>query len=182
MTTALSKPYVTRAARESPAPQWRENEGETGAQDAGKCKAGILVERHPYGGAGPTGLPRRARFKARPIRGYIRFAAGVRADRVDVVSGTSKGTIGTTMPFLPSLHSSETTARPWSIGRAAAYGAFIGALAALFKAWAPLRFAAEIGGRDLSAVAVEVAGAAIGFALLCAAAAALRNFLTRQLV
>jgi hypothetical protein len=29
---------------------------------------------------------------------------------------------------------------------------------------------------------VEVAGAAIGFALLCAAAAALRNFLARQLM
>jgi hypothetical protein len=86
------------------------------------------------------------------------------------------------MPFLPSLHRSETTVQPWSIGRAAAYGAFIGALAALFKAWAPLRLTAEIEGGGLSAVAVEVAGAAIGFALLCAAAAALRNFLARQLV
>jgi hypothetical protein len=86
------------------------------------------------------------------------------------------------MPLLPSLHRSETTAQPWSIARAAAYGAFIGALAALFKVWAPLRLTAEIEGRGLSAVAVEVAGAAIGFALLCATAAALRNFLARQLV
>jgi hypothetical protein len=86
------------------------------------------------------------------------------------------------MPFLPSLHRSETTVQQWSIGRAAAYGAFIGALAALFKAWAPLRLTAEIAGRGLSAVAVEVAGAAIGFALLCAAVVALRNFLARQLV
>jgi hypothetical protein len=86
------------------------------------------------------------------------------------------------MPLLPSLRSSETTAQPWSIGRAAAYGAFIGVLAALFKAWAPLRLTAEVQSRGLSAVAVEVVGAAIGFALLCAAAAALRNFLARQLV
>jgi hypothetical protein len=85
------------------------------------------------------------------------------------------------MPFLPSLHRSETTAQPWSVGRAAAYGAFIGAMAAVFKAWAPLRLTAGIEGRGLSAAAVEVAGAAIGFALLCAAAAALRNFLARQI-
>ena len=85
------------------------------------------------------------------------------------------------MPFLPSLHRSEATPRPWSIGRAAACGAFIGALAALFKAWAPLRLTAEIAGRGFSAVAVEVAGAAIGFALLCAVAAALRNFLASRL-
>jgi hypothetical protein len=45
-----------------------------------------------------------------------------------------------------------------------------------------LRLTAEIEGRGLPAVAVEVAGAAIGFALLCATAAALRNFLARQLV
>jgi hypothetical protein len=86
------------------------------------------------------------------------------------------------MPFFPSLHRSESNSQPWSVARAAAYGACIGALAAVFKAWAPLRLAAEMPGRGLSAVAVEVAGAAIGFALLCAAAAALRNFLARQLV
>jgi hypothetical protein len=86
------------------------------------------------------------------------------------------------MPLFPSLHRSEPNAQSWSVGRAAAYGAFIGALAALFKSWAPLRLTAEIPSHGLSAVAIEVAAAAIGFALLCAAAAALRNFLARQLV
>jgi hypothetical protein len=86
------------------------------------------------------------------------------------------------MPIFPSLHRSESNAQPWSVARAAAYGACIGALAALFKAWAPLRLTAEIPSRGLSAVAVEVAAAAIGFALLCAAAVAVRNFLARQLV
>lgn len=86
------------------------------------------------------------------------------------------------MPFLPSLHGAETDVRPWSIWRAAVFGACIGTLAALFKAWAPLRLTAGIRGREFSALAVEVAAAAIGFALLCAAAAALRNFLARQLV
>jgi hypothetical protein len=86
------------------------------------------------------------------------------------------------MPFFPSLRRSEPNTQPWSVGRAAAYGAFIGALAALFKSWAPLRLAAEIPSHDLAAVAAEVAGAAISFALLCAAAAALRNFLARRLM
>jgi hypothetical protein len=86
------------------------------------------------------------------------------------------------MPFFPSLHRSEPNTQPWSVGRAALYGAFIGALAALFKSWAPLRLTAEIPSHGLSAVAVEVVGAAISFALLCAAAAALRNFLARRLM
>lgn len=85
------------------------------------------------------------------------------------------------MPFLPSLHRSQAPERPWNVWRAAAFGAFIGTLAALFKAWAPLHLAAPMAERGFSAVAGNVAAAAIGFALLCAAAAALRNFLARQL-
>ena len=61
--------------------------------------------------------------------------------------------------------------------RAAVYGAGIGALAALFKT---LGLRHEAG----SALAhlLEIAAAALAFALLCAAAAALHNFFARRLI
>jgi hypothetical protein len=78
--------------------------------------------------------------------------------------------------MLPSLYASGDGARAWSLARAAAYGAGIGALAALVKI-----FALRQGG---AAVAPfwELAGAALAFALLCAGAAALRNFLARRAI
>jgi hypothetical protein len=59
--------------------------------------------------------------------------------------------------------------------RAAAYGA-IGALAALVKI-----FGLRQGGAS-AAPFWELAGAALAFALLCAGAAALRNFLARRAI
>jgi hypothetical protein len=79
--------------------------------------------------------------------------------------------------MLPSLFSSADHARPWSMTRAAAYGAGIGALAACFKALAPLHQAHAVGAGVLNVVA-----GALVFALLCAGAAALRNFLARRLI
>jgi hypothetical protein len=70
--------------------------------------------------------------------------------------------------------------RLWNVAHAAAYGAVIGALAALFKALRPL--AAGAGTEIFTAKLVEIATAALVFALLCAAAAILRNFIARCLV
>jgi len=76
---------------------------------------------------------------------------------------------------LPSLfHSTE---KAWNVVHAAAYGAGLGALAALFKTLGPMRATASF-----SHGAAEIVGAAIVFGLLCAGAAALRNFLARRLV
>ena len=72
---------------------------------------------------------------------------------------------------LPSLYLAGG-ARAWSIARAAGYGGAIGALAAMFKTFGPLR----VGGF------LEIVGAALGFALLCGGAAALRNFIARRFV
>ncbi len=57
------------------------------------------------------------------------------------------------------------------------YGAGIGAFAALVKAFGPMR-------ESVSAAAhvVQIVGAALAFALLCAGAAALRNFIARRLI
>jgi hypothetical protein len=78
--------------------------------------------------------------------------------------------------MLPSFYASADGARPWSLTWAAAYGAGIGVLAALVKVFAlHLRGAA-------GAPLWEIAGAALAFALLCAGAAALRNFLARRLI
>jgi hypothetical protein len=65
----------------------------------------------------------------------------------------------------------------WNTGRATAYGAAIGAAAAAFKLLAPWG-----GPHSLAAVAREVAGAALAFALLCGLATALRNFVARRLI
>ncbi len=79
--------------------------------------------------------------------------------------------------MLPSLFISADGARAWSMTRAAAYGAGLGALAALFKTLGPLH---RIG--SAAASFGEIAGAALAFALLCAGAAALRNFIARRLI
>jgi hypothetical protein len=87
--------------------------------------------------------------------------------------------------MLPSFYLSNDKARPWSIVRAAACGAGIGAVAALFKMLGPLHgpFASSMrtSGTWIGALP-EIAGAILGFALLCAAAAALRNFIAQRLV
>ena len=77
--------------------------------------------------------------------------------------------------LLPSLYVSGDKPREWSMTRAAAYGAALGLLAGLFKTFAPLHQAAATG-------AVNIIGAAFGFAVLCAAAAALRNVIARRLI
>ena len=78
--------------------------------------------------------------------------------------------------MLPSPFTSGENSRPWSVPRAALYGAGIGLLAALIKifgAW----HAAD---RTLPVV-LEICVAVVAFALLCAGAALLRNLLTRRL-
>jgi hypothetical protein len=82
---------------------------------------------------------------------------------------------------LPSLYVSGNGARAWSVVRAGAYGAGIGAVAALFKAFAPLRGTGLAGERS-TANFMEIVGVALAFALLCAGAAALRNFIARRLI
>ena len=79
--------------------------------------------------------------------------------------------------MLPSLFASGDGARDWSIMRAAAYGAGIGALAALLRTFGPLHNAGSA-----FAHVWEIAAAALAFALLCAGAAALRNAVARRLI
>jgi len=81
---------------------------------------------------------------------------------------------------LPSLYQSSENAQAWNVVRAAAYGAGLGALAALFRTLGPLH--ATGAAASFAHSAAEIAGAAIVFGLLCAGAAALRNFLARRLV
>ncbi len=80
------------------------------------------------------------------------------------------------MPF-PLFFVSGDGKRAWSVRRAAACGAGVGALAALFKTFGPLH---ETG--SVPAHFLEIAAAALAFALLCTAAAALRNFIARGLI
>lgn len=82
--------------------------------------------------------------------------------------------------MLPSLYRSGEDARAWSVVHAAAYGAGIGALAALFKTLGPLHAANTAA--SLVGAAAEIVGVAVVFALLCAGAAALRNIVARRLV
>ena len=63
----------------------------------------------------------------------------------------------------------------WNMTRAAVYGAGIGALAALFKTLGPRHEAGSVPVDFL-----QIAAAALAFALLCAAAAALHNFIARR--
>jgi hypothetical protein len=66
--------------------------------------------------------------------------------------------------------------QPWNTARATAYGAAIGLAAALIKSLAPWS-GAQSGG----AIAEELIGASLAFALLCGLAAALRNAMQRRL-
>jgi len=77
---------------------------------------------------------------------------------------------------LPAFHVSVGQARPWSVARAAGFGAGIGALAALVTI-GPLHAAAPV-----SARALEVAAVAAIFAALCATATFLRNVIARRFI
>ena len=81
---------------------------------------------------------------------------------------------------LLSLFQSSENAQAWNVVRAAAYGAGIGALAALFKTLGPLR--ATNAAASFTHSAAEIVGVAVVFALLCAGAAALRNLVARRLI
>jgi GAF domain-containing protein len=79
---------------------------------------------------------------------------------------------------LPSLYASSDPARAWSVTHCACYGALLGALAALFRTLGPFRPAHA----NLAGSLAEIAAAALAFALLCAGAALLRNFIARRLI
>ncbi len=64
----------------------------------------------------------------------------------------------------------------WNTTRATAYGAAIGLAAALIKSFAPWSDP-----HSAAAIAKELIGAALAFALLCGLAASLRNFILRRL-
>jgi hypothetical protein len=85
--------------------------------------------------------------------------------------------------MLPSFYLSPDKPQVWRITRAAIYGAGIGAAAALLKTFVSLHGAVATSDRSIAVLAnlPEIAGAAVGFAALCALAAALRNFLARQI-
>ena len=76
---------------------------------------------------------------------------------------------------LPSLYIFGDQPRAWNIAHVAAGGAALGAVVGLLKTV----------GFSHQAIAVsipEIAGAILGFALLCAGAAALRNVVARRLI
>ncbi|MGB6534802.1 MAG: hypothetical protein WBF58_02445 [Xanthobacteraceae bacterium] len=79
---------------------------------------------------------------------------------------------------LPSLYATKDPSQAWSVSHSACYGAGLGALAALFRTLGPFGQAHA----GLSANLAEIAAAAFAFALLCAGAAALRNFLAQRLI
>lgn len=81
--------------------------------------------------------------------------------------------------LLPSFYRSQDTARAWNPAYAALCGAGIGALAGLLKTANPFRAAPP---ETLTNHLIDIALAALAFALLCAAAAALRNFIARHLI
>jgi hypothetical protein len=66
--------------------------------------------------------------------------------------------------------------RPWNTMRAIGYGGAIGLAAAALKLIAPWSES-----QSGLAIAKELIGAALAFALLCGIAAALRNFIRRRL-
>jgi hypothetical protein len=79
--------------------------------------------------------------------------------------------------MLSSFFASGENGRTWSVSRAGAYGAAVGAVAALFKTVGPFHAPGTAAARVL-----EIAGAALAFALLCAGAALARNLIARRLV
>jgi hypothetical protein len=81
--------------------------------------------------------------------------------------------------MLPSLYKSNEPDRVWNVLHAAGYGAGIGVLAAIFKTLGPARAGRGV---NLFGNLTEIVLAALAFALLCAAAAMLRNYLVRRLV
>ena len=81
---------------------------------------------------------------------------------------------------LPSFYRSGETFHPWRITYAAACGAGLGALAALFKTMTPIGLSGGLLGRP--AAVGQIVAVAACFALLCAAAAMLRNFVARRLI
>jgi hypothetical protein len=85
--------------------------------------------------------------------------------------------------MLPSFYLSPDKTEAWSVARAAVYGAGIGVAAAILKTFG--LFHGPVGISDRSAAVLanlpEIAGAAAGFAALCALVAALRNFIARRL-
>jgi hypothetical protein len=78
---------------------------------------------------------------------------------------------------IPSLYLATGGTRPWNMARAANYGAGIGAIAGLFKT-----FRLVHAGDPASGSVLQVLAAAVVFAVLCAGAAALRNFIARRVV
>jgi hypothetical protein len=70
----------------------------------------------------------------------------------------------------------QSSTKPWNSARATLYGAVIGGVAAAFKLMAPWSEP-----HSATAIARELTGAALAFALLCGIAAALRNFVVRRL-
>jgi hypothetical protein len=66
--------------------------------------------------------------------------------------------------------------RSWNTMRATAYGGVIGLVAGLVKSFAPWSEAPSG-----AAIATELIGATLAFALLCGLAAALRNFILRRI-
>jgi len=86
--------------------------------------------------------------------------------------------------LLPSFYISTENA--WNVRRAGLYGAVIGLVAALFKALGPLHAAAAMSRQGVAENLLdhgpEIVGATLVFALLCAGAAALRNFAVRNLL
>lgn len=81
---------------------------------------------------------------------------------------------------LPSFYRAGDSFRPWRVTYAAACGAGLGALAALFKTMAPIGLTGSLLGR--TAGIGQIAAVAASFALLCAAAAVLRNYVARRLI
>jgi len=78
---------------------------------------------------------------------------------------------------IPSFYLSGNSGRPWRVGRAAAYGAALGALAGLFKIVVPWHASVPA-----AQAVLHVLGAAAAFSLLCAGAALLRNAIAQRLI
>ena len=81
---------------------------------------------------------------------------------------------------LSSFYRAGDGFRPWRVTHAAACGAALGALGALFKTMAPIGLSGGLLGR--TAMIGQIVAVAACFALVCAAAAMLRNFVARRLI